>query len=384
MEGVRTSLEVGFPEGALPEAFAQLRGQQTRAIGNVPEFPYEDAQFEVVLMDGSAVSPASVREAHRVLRPEGRLYFIVPEKTKKQEGFTLPDIYSIVRGGFNITEFTRPPWWSFGRRGRTLTICATKKNWKSLTNTYRPYVCLAGCILLSAGSLFAMSSADAVAVILNSRNSTSRRNYDQAKAIVERDAKEGKPLQQFVYGLTAGDREEAAKCLAASREKIRILAETKDNPLAWYLLSMENSDFRMLQKAADGGNVQALNALGTIATQEALARNAISSNDLERILKKSYDFFRRAAVQRDANGFINLGACYLRGFGCKRDMVMAFNCFMAAAELGHPEGMDNVSASYQFGHGVPKNEELCLWWAMRGRAARGDGAAAKWLKERRK
>ena len=140
MTGVRASLEVGFPEGVLPEAFAHLRGQQTRAIGGMPEFPYENAQFDVVLMDGSAVSLKSVKEAHRVLKPEGRLYFIVPEKTKAQDGFTLPDVYSIVRGGFNIMDVARPPWWLFGRRGRTLTICAKKKNWKTLTNTYRPYI----------------------------------------------------------------------------------------------------------------------------------------------------------------------------------------------------------------------------------------------------
>ena len=140
MTDVRASLEVGFSEGALPEAFADLRGLQARAIGNMPEFPYENAQFDVVLMDAAAVSLKSVKEAHRVLKPEGRLFFTVPEKTKTQDGFSLPDVYSIVRGGFNITEVTRPPWWFFGRRGRTLTICAKKKNWKTLTNTYRPYV----------------------------------------------------------------------------------------------------------------------------------------------------------------------------------------------------------------------------------------------------
>ena len=140
MNRIRASLEVGFSEGILPEAFANLRGQQARTIGNLSEFPYENAQFDVVLMDGSVVSLASVKEAHRVLKPEGRLFFIVPEKTKKQDGFTLPDVYSIVRGGFNITEVSRPPWWFFGRHGRTLTICATKKNWKTLTNTFRPYV----------------------------------------------------------------------------------------------------------------------------------------------------------------------------------------------------------------------------------------------------
>ena len=137
---IRTSLEVGFPEGTLPEAFVRFRGRQTRAIGAVAEFPYEDGQFDVVLMDGGVVSEKTVREAHRVLHPEGRLLFMVPERTKKQEGYTLPDIYSIVREGFNITEVTRPAWWFFGSRGRTISICATKKDWKIVTNTYRPYV----------------------------------------------------------------------------------------------------------------------------------------------------------------------------------------------------------------------------------------------------
>ena len=244
-------------------------------------------------------------------------------------------------------------------------------------------VCAVSLLFLTSFSLFAMSSADAVAVILNSKNATSKRNYDAARAVVMRDAEAGKPLQQFVIGVTTDDKDLSKRYLDASRDKIRALAEKKDNPMAWYLLSMESNDFKMLQRAADGGNVQALNALGSIAIQEALSRNSVSSNALERILARGYGFFRKAAVQRDANGFINLGTCYLRGFGCKQDMPMAFSCFRAAAELGHPEGMDNVSACYQFGHGVEKNNELCLWWAMRGRAMRGDEAAAKWLKERR-
>ena len=243
--------------------------------------------------------------------------------------------------------------------------------------------CLAACLVLLPCLLLAMTSAEAIKTVLNSKNAIGVRTFAEARETVEREAAEGKPLQQFVAGLTIEDKALAKTYLDASRGRIRALAEKKGNALAWYLLSMENNDFRMLQKAANGGNVQALNALGTIATQEALGRTTVSSNDLERILKKSYDFFHRAAVQRDANGFINLGTCYLRGFGCKQDMAMAFACFKAAAELGHPEGMDNVSACYQFGHGIPKDAELCLWWAMRGRAARGDEAAAKWLKERK-
>jgi len=231
--------------------------------------------------------------------------------------------------------------------------------------------------------LAAMSSADAVAILLNSRSATGVRTFEAAQATVEREARDGKPLQQFVVGVTTDDKALAQKYLDASREKIRLLAEKKDNSLAWYLLSMEKNDFSMLKKAADGGNVQALNALGTIATQEAFNRKEISEEERNAILIRSCGYFRKAVVQRDPNGFINLGACYLRGLGCKQDMAMAFACFRAAADLGHPEGMDNMSACYQFGHGVAKDDERCLYWAMRGRAARGDEAAAKWLKERK-
>jgi len=137
---IRTSLEVGFPNETLPEHFSRLRGRVFRAIGRTAVFPFENAQFEVVLLDGNAVSRASVKESHRVLKPEGRLYFSVPEKTAKQDGLSLPDIYSIVREGFNILEVNRPAWWHFGLGKRRLTICAQKKNWRAHTNTYRPYV----------------------------------------------------------------------------------------------------------------------------------------------------------------------------------------------------------------------------------------------------
>ena len=247
----------------------------------------------------------------------------------------------------------------------------------------RRWTGLAACLTVCPFALFAMTSAEAVKTLLNSKNAIGVKTFAAAKEMVEREAAEGKPLQQFVIGVTTDDKELAKRYLDASRGKIHALAEKKNNSLAWYLLSIENNDFKMLRRAADGGNVQALNALGSIATQESLVRSNIPSNSLEDILRQSYVYFSKAAAQRDPNGFINLGTCYLRGFGCPRDLGMAFACFKAAAEAGHPEGMDNVSACYQFGYGVQKSSELCLLWAMRGRAARGDEAAEKWLKDRK-
>ena len=127
---IKTSLEVGFGAEPLPEEFVRYRGRTTRAIPLEPEFPFEDAQFDIVIMSSASVSRQSVKEAHRVLKPAGTLIFKVPEKTRKQQGYTVPDVYAVVREGFNIVKVERPAWWLFGRSGRTLTIFAEKKTWK--------------------------------------------------------------------------------------------------------------------------------------------------------------------------------------------------------------------------------------------------------------
>ena len=137
---VRTSLEIGFGEEPLPKRFEALRGREYRSVPLTEELPFEDRQFEVVLMHRSALGDDSVKEAHRVLRPGGRLCFQVPEKNKAQGGYTLAEIYALVRYGFDIVELDRPKWWEFRRLGRTISITARKKNWKQLNNTFRPLV----------------------------------------------------------------------------------------------------------------------------------------------------------------------------------------------------------------------------------------------------
>ena len=127
---VRSGLDVGFGDAAVSESLRALRGGIWMSIGREAQFPFEDAQFEVVVMDGAMVSRESIREANRVLIPDGCLFFTVPEKTRKQAGYTPPEIYRMIREGFNILSVSRPKWWRFGRDGRTLTVCAQKKAWR--------------------------------------------------------------------------------------------------------------------------------------------------------------------------------------------------------------------------------------------------------------
>ena len=238
-------------------------------------------------------------------------------------------------------------------------------------------------ILAVLSLLLAMSTADAVSVLLNAKSSVAAAVYETAWNQVKREADAGNPLQQFVMGIKMDDEILAQRYLDASRQRIYDLASQTDNALAWYLISVEKNDVKLLHRAAERGNVQALNALGSMFVSRALSDPSYPTSGLVRVLGKSYGYFREAAQKRDPNGYVNLGTCYLKGFGCRQDLPMAFACFKAAAEAGHPEGMDNVSACYQFGHGVEKDTEQCLLWAMRGRAARGDKAAAKWLEERK-
>jgi len=126
---VRSGLDVGFGDEDVTNALRNLRGGVWMSIGARKAFPFEDGQFEVVVMAGGEVNRESVREANRVLKPEGCLFFSVAERTRRQPGYTIPEVYRMIREGFDILSVRRPGWWFF-RRVRMLTVCARKKAWR--------------------------------------------------------------------------------------------------------------------------------------------------------------------------------------------------------------------------------------------------------------
>ncbi len=127
---IRCGLDVGFNDETVSMRLREFRGGVWMSIDARAEFPFENEQFEVVVMEGKFASREIVREANRVLKPEGCLFFTVPERTSRQAGYTLPEIYKMIREGFNILAVRRPKWWFFRRQGRTLTVCARKKAWR--------------------------------------------------------------------------------------------------------------------------------------------------------------------------------------------------------------------------------------------------------------
>ena len=219
-------------------------------------------------------------------------------------------------------------------------------------------LCALAVVVSSAA---ADKSSDAIVRLLNSRASGSRSEFKEAAKIVATDAKEGRPLQQFVIALVANDSdlpkklrltpEKRKEYLDQARDKIRRLAEEKNNALASYLLSLEKNDMSFLKRAADGENVQALNAWGTITLTNALRDPSWGTNEVDRVLVKCFGIFKKAADTGDANGLYNLGMCYMQGYGCVADEDLAYKCFRASAEAGHPESINNVG-NLSFGNPI--------------------------------
>ncbi len=229
-------------------------------------------------------------------------------------------------------------------------------------------------VSLAVSSVFAApkDSSSAIIRLLNSRAAGSPRDFAEAAEVVARDAAAGLPLQQYVMAVVASETSPCAALrlsagtrdayLAASRGRIRALAEAKSNALAWYLLSLEKNDLKMLKRAAEGGNIQALNAWGTVALTQTLSNPALEKAERDAALERSVECFRRAAAEKDANGLYNLGMCHMRGYGCAEDARKAFDCFRTAAEAGHPEAINNIGGFCRDGVVVEKDLVLAAKW----------------------
>jgi TPR repeat protein len=219
-------------------------------------------------------------------------------------------------------------------------------------------------------SLFG-TQANAIVRLLNSRASGSPKGYADAAAEVAKAAAEGKPLQRFVLAIVSRDQDapDAARIddatreeyLKASRDRIEKLAHKTNNSLAWYLLSIDRNDTNLLQRAALGGNVQALNAWGALLVNTVVSQGT-STNEIKRILGEAVGFFKQAAGLGDPNGLYNLGMCHARGLGTPRDDEKAFDCFRNAAEKGHPEAINNIGWFFREGRIVKKDHELSTKW----------------------
>ena len=131
--GVWMTVEDGA--AARARAAAALDPKTVLQLGTGGEMPFDDHQFEVVVLSASLLSgdraraDTLVRETHRILQGGGCLVFSVDE-SGAVSGFGQRGIYDLLKDGFDVVGLKRPPWWKFGVAGRTLTVCARRKTWR--------------------------------------------------------------------------------------------------------------------------------------------------------------------------------------------------------------------------------------------------------------
>ena len=134
-EGVWMTVEDGA--AAREAVSAALDPKTVLQLGTGGELPFEDHQFEVVVLASGLFAQSRerlgtlVRETHRVLQGGGCLFFTVDEASSTGAGWTQRAIYELLRDGFDVVGLKRPAWWRFGTAGRTLTVCARRKNWRN-------------------------------------------------------------------------------------------------------------------------------------------------------------------------------------------------------------------------------------------------------------
>ena len=223
--------------------------------------------------------------------------------------------------------------------------------------------------LLAVAAVGEAGCADSILRLLNTRASSGPRAYAAAAAVVADEARRGEALPQFLVAVLsetpdwpAAERlTEAARkrYLAASAPRIKSLADG-GQALAWYLLYLRDHDAAALQKAVDGGNVQALNTVGTLRLTEVLETTPDTLDQDGAVKRMCFGYFKRAADLGDANGLNNLGLCHQNGWGCAKDEAAAFACFSKAAQKGHAEAVNNLGRFHREGICVKKDLAAAL------------------------
>ncbi len=113
---------------------------------------------------------------------------------------------------------------------------------------------------------------------------------------------------------------------------------------SWYLTDHRWNDLSVLRRASEMGNAFACSTLhGELVNEEA------------------FRLAQLAAMQHERDGFYFLGCCFLNGVGCEKDLNLAKENYLIAAELRL------VVAATAYGHLLGGSDPGCwLWW---GRAA---------------
>ena len=114
----------------------------------------------------------------------------------------------------------------------------------------------------------------------------------------------------------------------------------------------EKVDLDRFQKAASGGNAEAMRLLGVIYRE---GRYGVPRDD-----KTAFGWFKRAVDANCVRACLDLGAAYARGAGVTKDDKLAFDQFKKAAGANEAVGHYNVGLFTRQGRAVKKDERAAI------------------------
>ncbi|MXS84835.1 sel1 repeat family protein [Nitrosomonas sp. HPC101] len=137
--------------------------------------------------------------------------------------------------------------------------------------------------------------------------------------------------------------------------------------------------FLNLRKAAEAGDAEAQNGLGSMYfSGEAVSHDA-RGNPLDKDPEAAAGWFYRAAEQGHADAQFNLGLLYFTGEGVAQDKTKAVELFTQSAEQGNIDAQNNLGVIYLLGEGVEQNTDKAVEWFKKA-AEQGNEDAIQNLK----
>lgn len=113
-----------------------------------------------------------------------------------------------------------------------------------------------------------------------------------------------------------------------------------------------------------GQEIDTLNQLLDSANQGySSAQNKIGVEyEKQKKHTEAIKWFLKAAEQNNVDAFFKLAKKYYSGEGVEKDMKIAFDYYLKAANLGHPKAEHNIGILYCYGIGVAADENEGIKW----------------------
>ena len=112
--------------------------------------------------------------------------------------------------------------------------------------------------------------------------------------------------------------------------------------------------------------------------QVEIGERYLKGNGFDKDEKLAFNWFKKAADQKNDKGMERLAFCYKNGLGVKQDKEKAVSYYEESAKAGNTDAIKSVIKMYVDGDGIPKNMSRAFYW-QETLAFKGDIEAQKYV-----